>query len=275
LANSQNERRFDPRQHLRRLPSGAEYLDVKWRLAWMRSEHPNAQIETELLRDDEDGALFKATVRLSDGGSAMAHASVPRDPQAGYIEQAESKAVGRALAALGYGAEYADDDLVSAAPPVTQPVASAAPTPAVAGPPPPTPLRPTRERDAERVSERVPELVEERPVELEPRRPDGPRRLEETRGPDERRPAPLTREPEPDVAAAPAPATPTTGAAAAGDEDVSWNKFWIWAKRRGYRDANHLREILGDNVMQHTPQEVRAMLVRHELDTPPPGTPEE
>ena len=53
-----------------RLANGANYLDVKWRLAWMRSEHPDAQIETEMLRDEEDGALFKADVRLPEGGAA-------------------------------------------------------------------------------------------------------------------------------------------------------------------------------------------------------------
>jgi hypothetical protein len=251
---------------VRQLANGADYLDVKWRLAWMRSEHPDAQIETELLRDDEDGALFKAVVRLPEGGSAMAHASVPRERSAGHIEQAESKAVGRALAALGYGAEYTDDDLLAAPP------QGPAPTPL-----PPTPLRPTRERAAE----------EERSAEAEPeRRPDGPRRIEEARPtprafepttqPAPKAPAAKPAAPEPASATAAETQAPASSAAQVSDgEDVSWNKFWIWAKRRGYRDANHLREVLGPDVMQHTPQEVRNMLVKHELDNPPPGSDEE
>jgi hypothetical protein len=268
VGSKQGERPFDPRQHLRQLANGADYLDVKWRLAWMRSEHPDAQIETELLRDDEDGALFKAVVRLPEGGSAMAHASVPRERSAGHIEQAESKAVGRALAALGYGAEYTDDDLLVA------PAPSPAPKPL-----PPTPLRPARERATD----------EERPAEPEPqpeRRAEGPRRIEEAR-PAPRafepvaQPAPPTPTAKPAASPAPAAAIPATTATPAADapasdvEDVSWNKFWIWAKRRGYRDANHLREVLGPDVMQHTPQEVRNMLVKHELDNPPPGSEEE
>lgn len=275
MSSRQGEHAFDPRQHLRKLANGADYLDVKWRLAWMRSEHPNAQIETELLRDDEDGALFKAVVRLPDGGSSMAHAGVPRERSAGHVEQAETKAVGRALAALGYGAEFTDDDaLVSH--PQPQPQLQPALPAAVPTPLPPTPLRPTRERPAD--DERAPDPTPER-------RPEGPRRIEEAR------PSPRAFDPEPQPetparvprpqSAVTAPTAPvvvpatTAGAEVSDTEDVSWNKFWIWAKRRGYRDANHLREVLGPDVMQNTPQEVRNMLRKHELDNPPPGTPEE
>jgi hypothetical protein len=266
VSNTAGGRPFDPRQHLRKLANGADYLDVKWRLAWMRSEHPNAQIETELLRDDEDGALFKAVVRLPDGGSSMAHAGVPRERSAGHVEQAETKAVGRALAALGYGAEFTDDDTL-----VPQPSSLAvAPTPL-----PPTPLRPARERPSD----------EERAPEPEPeRRADGPRRIEEARpSPRAFEPAPQLDTPAPTPPPRPAPASAAPVAASVASagtevsdtEDVSWNKFWIWAKRRGYRDANHLREVLGPDVMQNTPQEVRNMLRKHELDNPPPGSAEE
>src|SRR5690606_40831912 len=43
-------RSFAPRPHLRRIRvrgQEAEYLDVKWRLAWLRTEHPDARITTE------------------------------------------------------------------------------------------------------------------------------------------------------------------------------------------------------------------------------------
>lgn len=60
--------RFDPRQHLRELNDGTPYLDVKWRLHWLRSEHPEAVIETQLVSLDGDTAVCKATVRIPDAG---------------------------------------------------------------------------------------------------------------------------------------------------------------------------------------------------------------
>jgi len=49
---------------------GRDYLEVKWRLVWLRTEHPEATIATELVRlDEEKGfALFRAAVGLPDGG---------------------------------------------------------------------------------------------------------------------------------------------------------------------------------------------------------------
>lgn len=60
------------------------------------------------------------------------------------------------------------------------------------------------------------------------------------------------------------------------DEDaganVSWTKFWNWARPRGYSNARELSELLGvENVTALTPGEVRQMLRRYELDNPPGG----
>jgi hypothetical protein len=52
-------------------------------------------------------------------------------------------------------------------------------------------------------------------------------------------------------------------------EDISWTRFWEWAKRHGYRDAAHLKELLGIDVNALTPGEVRAHIKRYELDHPP------
>lgn len=54
--------------------------------------------------------------------------------------------------------------------------------------------------------------------------------------------------------------------------DVTWNKFWNWARPRGYSSAKELNEMLGvDNVLAFTPREVRQMIVKYEMDNPPGG----
>lgn len=100
---------FDPKPYLKKL-GGKDYLEVKWRLLWLRTERPEATIETELLRLDVEAgfALFKAKVTLTEA-EATGHGSETRQDFFDFIEKAETKAIGRALAALGYGTQYAVD----------------------------------------------------------------------------------------------------------------------------------------------------------------------
>ena len=101
---------FDPRPHLRRVQSQgqeADYLDVKWRLAWLRAEHPDARITTDLATLNEALAIFRATIEIPNGGSATGYGSEMKTDFPDYIEKAETRAVGRALAALGYGTQFA------------------------------------------------------------------------------------------------------------------------------------------------------------------------
>lgn len=253
--------RFDPRAHVRRLDSGADYLDVKWRIAWLRSEHPDAQIETELLAVDEERALCKATVRLPSGGAATAHATASRVGGAGQVELAETRALGRALAALGFGAEYAEEDIVPARP-AERPVSLVPPTPVrplrdVEPPPEPEPEPSPRTERPERAERRAPE----RPA--EPREEPRPLPRADTAHPRAEQPA--RRDREEDASIAEAPAQPGAGV------DVSWTKFWEWAKERGYRDRAHLKELLGVDVMSMSPREVRRLIVKYEMDNPPSG----
>lgn len=100
---------FSPEQHLRNL-KGQQYLDVKWRLMWLREEHPHARISTEMVRLDTEQklAVFKAEVSIPDKGSATGFGSeTERDFPQGWVEKAETKAIGRALAALGFGTQFA------------------------------------------------------------------------------------------------------------------------------------------------------------------------
>lgn len=99
---------FEPSRYLRKL-GGKDYLEVKWRLLWLRNEHPEALIVTELIRLEGDFALFKATVSIPDGGTATGFGSETKADFFDFIEKAETKALGRALAALGYGTQFCDD----------------------------------------------------------------------------------------------------------------------------------------------------------------------
>ncbi len=99
---------FDPGRHLS-LVSGKDYLEVKWRLVWLRSEHPDATIETELVTHANGEAIFRALVSIPGGGSATGWGSEDAQGFGDYIEKAETKAIGRALAALGFGTQFCAD----------------------------------------------------------------------------------------------------------------------------------------------------------------------
>lgn len=125
-------RAFDPAAHLTE-HRGRKVLEVRWRLLWLRAEHPDARIETEEIDSGEDWVKFRATVGLSDGGGATGHAlGVRQDAAPGWYETAETKALGRALAALGYGTQYAtefDTDTAGAPGPAETPIEFPRPRP--------------------------------------------------------------------------------------------------------------------------------------------------
>jgi hypothetical protein len=103
-----NEKTFDASRYLTKL-SGKDYLEVKWRLLWLRTEHRDAIVQTELVKHEAGLALFRAQVTLSGGGQASGWGSETASDFVDYIEKAETKALGRALAALGYGTQFCED----------------------------------------------------------------------------------------------------------------------------------------------------------------------
>lgn len=107
-AMSTTERTFDASRYLTKL-RGQDYLEVKWRLVWLRTEHPDAIIETELIHMGEGVATFKARVALPGGGEATGWGTESADDFRDYLEKAETKALGRALAALGFGTQFCED----------------------------------------------------------------------------------------------------------------------------------------------------------------------
>lgn len=99
---------FEPARYLTKV-SGRDYLEVKWRLVWLRSLHPEAQIETELMEHRNNMAVFRAKVVLPSGASATGWGSEGTSDFGDYLEKAETKALGRALAALGFGTQFCPD----------------------------------------------------------------------------------------------------------------------------------------------------------------------
>jgi len=86
---------------------GKQYKTVAYRINEFRQDHPNWNIETEIL-SSADLIHVKATI-YDEGGrqKATGHSEESRGDQnalrMGVLEVAETSAVGRALAFLGYG----------------------------------------------------------------------------------------------------------------------------------------------------------------------------
>jgi hypothetical protein len=117
---------FDPQPHLIQLPRKVkdkatghyttvydDYLEVKWRLCWFRDRYPHGIITTEEVRVDitQGYVRYKATVEDGEGGRATGHGTELAAGFANYVERAETRALGRALAALGIGTQFVGQDL--------------------------------------------------------------------------------------------------------------------------------------------------------------------
>jgi hypothetical protein len=135
----QEQKSFNPNSHIIQLKSQQgpkDYLPVQWRLVWFRDQYPQGEITTEILHLDMDKEIeievdkwndtikryekvkkvakgicvFKATIKDGKGGIATGTKQENAASFADYIEKAETGAIGRALAALGYGTQFTEDD---------------------------------------------------------------------------------------------------------------------------------------------------------------------
>jgi hypothetical protein len=89
-----------------------DYLEVKWRLVWLRREYPTADIRTEIVSYNEDAfeVIVRATISLPEGGGTATGLGVcSKGEWKDYVEKAETTAIGRACAALGYGTQFCQD----------------------------------------------------------------------------------------------------------------------------------------------------------------------
>jgi hypothetical protein len=222
---------FDPRAHLRRIVvrgRETEYLDVKWRLVWLRGDHPDAHIATELVSHDGTMAVFRAEVVLPSGGRASGYGSETAQDFQDYIEKAETKAIGRALVALGYGTQFALDFEGVGEEPESLVDQTGEPRTEVPGRSP----EPTRVRVV------PPVLVEPETGDEEEDLP--PRNLR-----------PIREE------------SHVTGRDSFDAADYSWTEFWKWARSLGYNSRSALAELLDLNLGEMTPHEVRIQLIAY------------
>ncbi len=87
--------------------NGKEYVTVAERLEKLHSEHEKVGIQTEVLRFDEEIVLVKAILSIDDDKKFVGHAQEvigsSEVNSTSALENAETSAVGRALAFAGLG----------------------------------------------------------------------------------------------------------------------------------------------------------------------------
>lgn len=109
---------YDPNQHLMSL-KGKAYLDVQNRMIWFLRDQRDLiarglatcshVVRTELVEQDRQAgfAQFKTYVRDVLGNEATMYGSETMRDFGDYAEKASTKSLGRALAMLGYGTQFA------------------------------------------------------------------------------------------------------------------------------------------------------------------------
>jgi len=132
MTQSEQAKPFNPNEHMMQLKSKdglKDYLPVQWRICWFREACPQGTIETEMVHLDMDKemeeeafvwnnekrrsekvmktgrgvAIFRAVVKDGKGGIATGTKMEKAVSFGDYVEKSETGAIGRALAALGYG----------------------------------------------------------------------------------------------------------------------------------------------------------------------------
>jgi len=91
---------------------GKDYLQVAHRLVWFREERPTWSVETEFLKLEDKFAIAKATIK-NEAGQIMATGHKREDAShfPDFMEKAETGAIGRSLAYIGYGTQFCADEL--------------------------------------------------------------------------------------------------------------------------------------------------------------------
>ena len=98
------------------LKGGKQYTTTAERIRAFRALYPDGGIVTEVVHFDGESVLIKATITDQDGHVlATGHATETKDSspvnKTNFVENCETSAIGRALGALGIGADKADKAL--------------------------------------------------------------------------------------------------------------------------------------------------------------------
>ena len=119
---------FDPSHHTVALRQGTTYLLVGGRVAWLHDLTKTGleaaagySIDTEPHTITSDVAIFRAEVRVMAADGSIIRRAVGWGTQTPtqfgeYVEKAETKAIGRALARAGFGTDTLDEDVVADSP---------------------------------------------------------------------------------------------------------------------------------------------------------------
>lgn len=252
---------------LRRLHMGGEGDSPQatmLRVLWLRSDHEDARIATELTHLRDDLVVCHAIVTLANGGSASGYAAEPLatdDDAAVTIERCETRAIGRALDILGYVVATGDALERSTAPPSAIPDVRA-----------PESVEPALSRISEpRVSSESPPMVVNalRNVSLRRRGTDNvpgagiDAETGEIIGSIEAPAQPAASPPPPERGTHVAEREPADDLQL---EDYSWTHFWKWARSHELSTKAQVEKRLGHSIDGRTPADVRAEL--HKLGIP-------
>ena len=90
---------------------GKDYLQVAHRLVWFREEHPTWTIKTDVADDFQNHRCLATAWIIDEKGTTLSMGHKVEDAKgfADYVEKAETGAIGRALAMVGYGTQFAPD----------------------------------------------------------------------------------------------------------------------------------------------------------------------
>lgn len=95
---------------------GKDYLMVAHRLQWLNEAADRFTVQTELIKVEKDESVVRATVSIinNEGNVVKSATATKREDSKGFgdhLEKAETGAIGRCLALLGYGTQFALSDL--------------------------------------------------------------------------------------------------------------------------------------------------------------------
>lgn len=238
------------------------------RVLWLRSDHEDARIATELTHPRDDLVVFHAVVTLANGASASGYAAealTTDDDPAATIERGETRAIGRALDILGYiiSTGEALERSTTSTPEVPESRAPAS-APAPTEPPPAAVSEPPASRESPPMVVNALRNVSlrARGTETQPDAgidPDTGEIIKPEAEPDERVTPPSSSGSGPDA----------DGRESADDlplADYTWTHFWKWARAHELTTKGNVEKRLGHSIDGRTPADVRAEL--HDLGIP-------